>query len=140
MTRLSNRIAKNLKAARKAADLTQQALANLAGVSVVHISRLERAQVEQPRRAELESVAAALGKSADDLMGLDDDEVKADVATMPIGATPNPTMLARDLAAMVASDLAELLLELGDIPPDGWRETIEAWRQQPSFRRQLSES
>lgn len=94
MTRLSERIGQNIRRDRKAAHLTQQELASKAGVSIVHISRLERAQADQPRRAELDAVAAALGTTTDALMGIDDD----DTPSLTEGDEPSDDELDAELA------------------------------------------
>jgi transcriptional regulator with XRE-family HTH domain len=72
MTTLNQRIARNVKAARTAADLTQQELATAANVAVVTVARLEQGRTRHPRGQEFDRIAAALGHTADDLYGIPD--------------------------------------------------------------------
>jgi transcriptional regulator with XRE-family HTH domain len=109
MTRLSKRIAERLKAARTQAGLSQEALARKADVAGATVSRLERAVAEQPRRAELEKIAKALGMTADDLMGMDDQVSDGDVEGEPTddeldaeleSLTSNPDLLIAFMGTM----------------------------------------
>lgn len=81
MTRRAQRIADNLKRARAAAGLTQQALAEEARVAVVTISRIEQGRTNQPREDEFGRIAAVLKTTTDALLGIldigDDDDPDA---------------------------------------------------------------
>lgn len=61
-------IGKNIKAARKAAGLTQEQLAKKCGMAVVTIGQYERGSRE-PRQEQLQTLAAALGVHVLDLLG-----------------------------------------------------------------------
>lgn len=77
MTRRVQKIAQNLKRARTAAGMSQQRLAELAGVSIRTVSRLELGETRHPREDEFQRIAAALGTTADDLMGIEEHEADA---------------------------------------------------------------
>lgn len=72
MTDLRRTFAQRLKAARHAARLTQQALAERAGVSFEMVSRIERAK-GLPSVPTLVTLANVLGTSTDYLVGRDED-------------------------------------------------------------------
>lgn len=78
MTRLVERIALNLKAARGLAGLSQERLAARAGVSTRTVARLERGDTANPRSDEFDRIAVALGTTTDALMGIDDDAPATD--------------------------------------------------------------
>lgn len=107
MTRLTERIAQNVRERRLAAGLSQEGLARLASVSAATVSRIERGHTTRPRQDEFERIATALGVTSDDLMGLDDDnaaisagtaedEIRDILATIP-GARIALTNLARGI-------------------------------------------
>ena len=73
MTRLTERIASNIRRLRDEADWSQEALAREAAVSTKTVSRLENNETDNPRKPELERIAKALGTTVDGLMGLEDD-------------------------------------------------------------------
>lgn len=73
MTRLTERISHNLRQARRDAGLSQQRVAELAKVAVATVTRLESGKTANPRGPEFERIAAALGTTADTLMGMDDE-------------------------------------------------------------------
>jgi len=73
MTRLTQRIASNIRARREDAGLSQEALAREARVATRTVSRLENGETENPRRPELHRIAQALGTTIDGLMGIDDE-------------------------------------------------------------------
>lgn len=73
MTRLSERIATNVRAARLDAGLSQEALARRADMSTATISRIERGFTSKPRDDEFARIASALGTTTDALMGIDDE-------------------------------------------------------------------
>ena len=77
MTRLTQRIAKNLRVAREAAGLSREKLAQRAEVSARTVYRLERGETTSPRPDEFQRIAAALGTTADDLMGIEEHEADA---------------------------------------------------------------
>jgi DNA-binding Xre family transcriptional regulator len=62
---------RKLKGLRLRRRLTQQKLAELAGLSVTQVSRIEQG-VHTPRFSTLEKLADALGIDADDLIDYDD--------------------------------------------------------------------
>lgn len=61
-------LARNVRAARHAADLGQERLAAKAGVSVGTVSKIERGVSQQPDLATLEAIAGALGVNVHDLL------------------------------------------------------------------------
>jgi transcriptional regulator with XRE-family HTH domain len=72
MTRLTERIAKNMKAARGRLGLSQQDLAMVAKVSMATVARLETQRTENPRGEEFGRIAAALEMTPDELRGIND--------------------------------------------------------------------
>ena len=65
MTDMSKQVGKRIKQIRKAARLTQESLAEKAGLSVEYISRLERG-LSQPSFKTLEALAKSLNVNAKD--------------------------------------------------------------------------
>jgi transcriptional regulator with XRE-family HTH domain len=63
-----------LKRLRKAAELTQQALATAAGVSISVVVQIESGKIPNPRINTLRALAKALGVGLLDLAGENDDE------------------------------------------------------------------
>jgi transcriptional regulator with XRE-family HTH domain len=57
-----------LKQAREAAGLTQQQLAEKAGIQVGTLSRLENGRQDNPHGSTIGAIAAALGVTRQDLM------------------------------------------------------------------------
>jgi transcriptional regulator with XRE-family HTH domain len=62
-----------LKALRKAAELTQQALAVKAGLSISAVVQIENGSIPDPRLSTVRALAKGLGVTLDDL-GAEDDE------------------------------------------------------------------
>jgi transcriptional regulator with XRE-family HTH domain len=60
-------LAQNVRAAREAADLTQDDAAHAAGMQPAVYSRIERGEVD-PRVSSIVKVAAGLGVTASDLL------------------------------------------------------------------------
>lgn len=58
-----------LQAARQAAGLTQQALCQRAGLSYSTLAKIERGAIKTPSIFTIQSIAAALGTTLDDLVG-----------------------------------------------------------------------
>lgn len=63
------KFARNLKRARKAAELSQERLANRAGLSTPYISQLESGVRSAPSYPTLLALAKALGCGMKDLVG-----------------------------------------------------------------------
>lgn len=79
MTRLSERIARAVKSARaQVPGMTQEDLAQAAGVSVRTVSRLEQGLTTHPREDEFARIADALGTSVTLLMGFEDEPISDD--------------------------------------------------------------
>lgn len=72
MTSQAKRIGKNLKEARRALSLSQEDVARLAGVSSGTVAKYEQGKTENPRGAEFEAVAGAVGKTTEELRGVVD--------------------------------------------------------------------
>jgi transcriptional regulator with XRE-family HTH domain len=85
VTRLVERVAKNLRDAREAAGLSREKLAQKADVSTRTIYRLERGETTNPRPDEFEKIAAALGMTSDELRGISDDEPGAADDALTLG-------------------------------------------------------
>src|SRR5262245_36077935 len=62
-------ICRRVKALREAAGLSQQALANAAGLSISVISQLEQGTKTDPRLSTMQALARALGVEVCDLAG-----------------------------------------------------------------------
>jgi len=60
-------LAQNVRAAREAADLTQDDAAHAAGMQPAVYSRIERGEVD-PRMSSVVKIAAGLGVTASDLL------------------------------------------------------------------------
>lgn len=102
---LAARFARELRAARQARQWTQAELAERVGIAVEVCGRLERG-VALPRADTLVRLAAALGVSADDLLGL-----KAQGATVaPQTAEPSAEYAQRP-------ELRRLVRRLGEESP-----------------------
>jgi transcriptional regulator with XRE-family HTH domain len=63
-----------LKRLRKAKDMTQQALATAAGLSISVVVQIESGKIPDPRVGTLRKLAKALGVGLLDLAGENDDE------------------------------------------------------------------
>ncbi|HET7320064.1 MAG TPA: HAD-IA family hydrolase [Candidatus Saccharimonadales bacterium] len=63
-------LGKRLQDARKAAGLTQQDLCHKANLSYSTLAKIERGAIKSPSIFTIQSIAAALGTSLDDLMGI----------------------------------------------------------------------
>src|SRR6476646_4391064 len=63
-------LGKRLQDARKAAGLTQQDLCHKANLSYSTLAKIERGAIKSPSIFTIQSIAAALGSSLDDLMGV----------------------------------------------------------------------
>jgi transcriptional regulator with XRE-family HTH domain len=57
-----------LKELRKAADLTQQQLANRAGLSMTAVVHIESGRIKDPRMSTLKAIAQVLGVTVNDLI------------------------------------------------------------------------
>jgi transcriptional regulator with XRE-family HTH domain len=77
MTSQSKRTGTRMRDTRLAAGFTQEQLAHRAGVAVATVSRLENGRTAYPRPDEFERIAAALGTTADALMGIEDESPSA---------------------------------------------------------------
>jgi transcriptional regulator with XRE-family HTH domain len=66
-----------LKRLRKAAEMTQQALASAAGLSISVVVQIESGKIPDPRVSTLRALAKALGVGLLDLAGENDDEGEA---------------------------------------------------------------
>lgn len=64
-------MAERVKAARKAAGLTQAKLAQLIGKDAMTISRIERGETSDPDTSTIEGIAMATGKSVEWLRGVE---------------------------------------------------------------------
>ena len=62
-------LGRRLQEARQAAGLTQQALCQKAGLSYSTLAKIERGAIKTPSIFTIQSIAAALGSSLDDLVG-----------------------------------------------------------------------
>lgn len=67
-------LASRLRKIRRAKDLTQQALGELAGINYTTISRIESGEAKQVYADTVYDLAKALGVSADYLLGLSDQD------------------------------------------------------------------
>jgi transcriptional regulator with XRE-family HTH domain len=66
---MSTGLAENLKRLRKARNLTQQKLAQEAGVSLIVVTKVEQGFTKDPAMSSLVKLADALSVSIDDLIG-----------------------------------------------------------------------
>jgi transcriptional regulator with XRE-family HTH domain len=66
---MSTGLAENLKRLRKARNLTQQKLAQEAGVSLIVVTKVEQGFTKDPAMSSLVKLADALGVSIDDMIG-----------------------------------------------------------------------
>jgi len=88
MVKTPSRIAQRIKAARKAAHLTQQDVADRLGMSDVGFGDIERGK-SQPNIEYLFQLSSILGRSVEHLLGLDnglsadEDELLARYRTLP---------------------------------------------------------
>jgi len=73
-----------LKRLRKAANLTQQALATQAGLSMSAVIHMEAGRIPDPRGSTLKALAGALGVTVDALLSEDEPE------TPPAGQAEPP--------------------------------------------------
>ena len=78
-----------LKELRKAADLTQQALATKAGLSMSAIIHLEAGRIPDPRISTLRAIARVLGVTVDEL--IDDDQAEAEAEAEELAPEEKPT-------------------------------------------------
>lgn len=67
-------VGERVRRVRRAQDLTQERLAELAGLNVITISRLEKGTAKEAYADTVAALARALGVSADYLLGLSDKE------------------------------------------------------------------
>lgn len=81
-------VGERLFAQRRRRGLTQQALADLAGVSQGLIARIERGNVKDPAMTVIRRLATALGITTDFLIGMHDDAPPDAFSRTPIGASP----------------------------------------------------
>ena len=98
---------RNLRAARKAANLTQEQAAECLGICTLHYSRLERGE-RQPSLAELARAADAFGVSAYALLdgcfpGTPGASPCSDVAALAAACSPKAQRLAYDIIALLAN-------------------------------------
>ena len=64
-------LGKQLQAARKAGGMTQQQLCHQAGISYSTLTKIERGAIKSPSIFTVQSIATALGRSLDSLVGSD---------------------------------------------------------------------
>ncbi len=83
---LSMPIKDRLKELRKAAGLTQQALATKAGLSMSAVIHIEAGRIPDPRVSTMKAIARALGVSVDELLA--DDEGAASESEAPEPPAP----------------------------------------------------
>jgi transcriptional regulator with XRE-family HTH domain len=80
-----------LKQLRKAADLTQQALATKAGLSMSAVIHIEKGRIPDPRASTVKALARALGVTTDELLFDEgEDEPAASPEPEPPPALPRP--------------------------------------------------
>jgi transcriptional regulator with XRE-family HTH domain len=79
-----------LKALRKAKDMTQQALAVKAGLSVSAVVQIENGTIPDPRLSTVRALARGLGVTLNDLGAEDEDETPQDVGPEPEPEQPPP--------------------------------------------------
>jgi transcriptional regulator with XRE-family HTH domain len=77
-----------LRQLRKAAGMTQQALAVKAGLSVTAIVHIEGGRIDDPRGSTLKAIARALGVSLDELMRDDSEGTAPDAPEPPAPKRP----------------------------------------------------
>lgn len=63
-------LGKHLQAARKAGGMTQQQLCHQAGISYSTLTKIERGAIKAPSIFTVQSIAAALGRGLDELLGV----------------------------------------------------------------------
>jgi transcriptional regulator with XRE-family HTH domain len=107
MTRLPSGIAERVRAARELSGLTQQELAVKAQVSTGTIARLEQGKTTRPRDDEFGRIAAALGTTPSELMGISNEGADTvDIEAAMTHLIPNRADAL--LLASVAKDWEEL--------------------------------
>lgn len=131
MTRLNERIAENLKRARKASGLTQQALAEKAGVSVGTVARYEQGRTTSPRDTELDRIATAVGKTADQIRGIPDDPDEMTTNGTPRNSDPLVERLRRVFGPNDTAVITDWLDETRHYAPEDRIFTVRAveWLQ-----------
>jgi transcriptional regulator with XRE-family HTH domain len=72
-TELNMPVGDRLKQLRTEADMTQQALATAAGLSISVVTQIERGVNADPRLSTLKALAKALGCTMNELTGNDDE-------------------------------------------------------------------
>lgn len=122
------RLSAVLKAIRQARGWKQREVADRWGMTVDGYRPYEQGR-RQLRWSQIPRLAKALELPEHDL---------AQRLGMPMPADDDAAAvrieLARDLAALAANELADLMLQLEGLEPAAWRDVIETWRMQPTAR------
>lgn len=116
-------LGKRLQEARQAAGKTQQTLCHEAGLSYSTLAKIERGAIKSPSIFTIQNIAAALGTSLDDLLGL------AAPSGPPPAAAAKTRLTAQNGVRFVYFDVNGCLVRFfqgaftklaraGDVPPD----------------------
>jgi transcriptional regulator with XRE-family HTH domain len=81
-------ISDKVKELRKAAGLTQQALATNAGLSMSAVIHIEKGRIPDPRGSTLKALARALGTTVDELLADDGGESSSGAEAEPESPKP----------------------------------------------------
>jgi DNA-binding XRE family transcriptional regulator len=122
-------LAKVLREVRELRGWTQREVAERWGMTVDGYRPYEQGR-RQLRLSQIKRLAEALDIPEAELA----ERLGMKMATDPTPESETDTVrleMARELAALAAQELAELLGVLEGLSPSAWRETIETWKAQP---------